>query len=130
MRVNHKFFGVIVGIAVFLSLNLLLLTGCKKSEAEEASKSDVNGFLCTSCNEKFYTSARVYPSYCPKCKKTDVVEVVGYILTDGTVSIGPRDFKGGDPNMAKATGSIKLPRENDLKAWGATKRSAQEVGSH
>jgi hypothetical protein len=126
---NRKYFLTAATVGIFLSLNLLLLTGCTKNEAEEASKSDVNGFLCPSCNEKFYTSVRVYPSYCPKCKKTDVVEVVGYILTDGTVFIGPRDFKGGDPNMSKATGSIKLPRENELKAWGATKRTAQEVGS-
>lgn len=129
MRMNRNCFLVTVVMTAFLSLNLLLVTGCKKSEAEESSKSDVNGFLCTSCNEKFYTSARVFPSYCPKCKKPDVVEVVGYIMADGTVIVAPRDLKVGGPDMPKSTGSIKMPRENELKAWGASRRSAGEVGS-
>ncbi len=129
MRMNRKSFLMTATMAALLSLSLLVLNGCKKSEAEDASTSDVNGFLCTSCNEKFYTSARVFPSFCPKCKKTDVVEVVGYIAADGKVMVAPRDLKVGDPKMPKATSKIKMPRENELKAWGATKRTAEEVGS-
>lgn len=126
---NRNCFLATVVVGIFLSLNLLLLPGCKKSEAEESSKSDVNGFLCTACNEKFYTSARVYPSYCPKCKKPDVVEVVGYLMADGKVVVAPRDLKVGNSDMTKPTGAIKMPRENELKAWGATKRNAADVGS-
>lgn len=120
---------LVTGISwVLLALMFSFSTGCSKTVSESSSQSDANGFLCPSCGEKFFTSVKVFPSYCPKCKKTDLVEVVGYVASDGQVILAPRDQIVSDPKTKKPIRDIKLPRERELLAWGAVKRSAKETG--
>jgi hypothetical protein len=124
----RKALGLMLTLAA-LAVVGLSVAGCKPTAAEDASKSDANGFLCPACGEKFYTSVKVYPSYCPQCKKPDIIEIVGYFCEDGQVLLGPRDQKVKDPKTGKLLTTVKLPRESELLAWGAKKRTAQEVGS-
>lgn len=107
---------------------LAVFLGCSKTVSESSSQSDANGFLCSACGEKFYTSVKVFPAHCPKCQKPDLVEVVGYVASDGQAILAPRGQQVLDPKTKKALRDIKLPREKELTAWGATKRTAKEVG--
>ena len=105
---------------------LLMVDACRKNVSEEASDSDANGYLCTKCGAKFYTSRSVFLAVtCPKCKQETLVEVVGYFCEkDSHLTLKGRT---NDRNGATACekcgaplGGMRLPREKDLKAWGAT----------
>jgi len=117
--------------AGFISLGLLLLlaAGCHKDVAQEASDSDANGYYCQKCEAKLYTARTLFIGpKCPKCQEDTLTEVVGYVCPkDNHLTIRPR-FK--DRLGARVCdicqgplGGIRLPREKDLKAWGATKFS-------
>ena len=107
----------------------LLFPGCSKDPAEDASVSDSNGYLCQKCNLKFYTRGNDFAEVCPNCKITDIKPVVGYVCSkDGVTTIMPKSK--GTPLCQKCqapVSAIKLPRENDLQAWGAVKKTKAEV---
>ena len=116
-----------------LSLMLLLvigLAGCGRDVAKEASDSDSNGYLCLKCGAKLYTDRSVFLTQkCPKCQQDGLVEVVGYECPkDHHVTIRPRNNdRGGAPVCEQCQGPLGgmlLPREKELKSWGATKISS------
>jgi len=112
-----------------LPLLLLAISSCKKDVAAEASDSDANGYLCLKCGAKLYTDRSVFIGpKCPKCQADTLVEVVGYYCEkDKHLTIRPRTGdRAGAPvcDVCKApVGAMRLPRESDLKTWGATKIS-------
>ena len=113
-------------------LSLALLTfffGCSRDNVEAALETDANGYICLECKEKFYTDRRVFPTKCPACKSVNVAQVVSFICDeDKEVNIGPRTLRSLPcPKCGKAATGLGIPREADLKAWGATHRSADEV---
>lgn len=105
-----------------------LLAGCKKSVAEDASDSDANGYQCVACSVKLYTDrSNFIGPQCPKCQKDMLMEVVGYHCEkDQHLTIRPRvGDRLGSPvcDQCKApVSSMRLPREKELKAWGAAKQ--------
>lgn len=106
------------------------LTGCGKREAARALDSDANGYICIDCSQKFYTSRDVFASFCPKCKKPNVDEVLGYVCQqDKTTVLGSR-ARGSRtcPQCQRPISAVIIPRESDLKAWGAAEFKAADVG--
>jgi hypothetical protein len=104
---------------------LLIVSGCGKNPAEAASDSDANGYLCTKCGAKFFTSRSVFlAATCPTCKADSLVEVVGYVCEkdDHLTLKGRTDDRNGASVCEKCgapLGGMRLPRAKDLKAWGA-----------
>ena len=119
------------GAALLCLLGVVLgAGGCKKDAASEASDSDSNGYLCLKCGAKLYTARSTFIGpRCPKCNEDSLMDVVGYrCAKDGQVIIRPRvGDRGGAPRCEKCQASLVnsmfMPREKDLKAWGATKTS-------
>jgi DNA-directed RNA polymerase subunit RPC12/RpoP len=102
------------------------LTACKKDVAVDASDSDSNGYVCAKCGVKLYTArSNFIGPRCPKCNEDALMDVVGYrCAKDGQVVIQPRQGgRSGAPVCEKCQASLVnsmfLPREKDLKAWGA-----------
>jgi len=119
------------GTLVALSLAVLsvLLAGCRKDVAAEASDSDANGYVCLSCEAKFYTDRSVFIGpKCPKCQKDTLMEVVGYYCEkDKHITLRARtgDRQGAPvcEQCQAPLNAMRLPRAAELKAWGATKTS-------
>jgi hypothetical protein len=108
----------------------IVMCGCGKSQEDAALDSDANGFLCLNCRAKFYTSRKIFANHCPACQKPDVELVVGFVCpTDGHVTYAPRG-RGAltCEQCRKLTGSLSIPKEKELKAWGATRKTGPEVG--
>jgi hypothetical protein len=116
---------------MLLGLILLLVVtgqGCKKPEGFEAIDTDANGYVCRNCGAKFCTSRKVFlESKCPKCQQDTLNEVVGF-LCDKDKHLTIRERVPGLPARsvcercnAVLNNAMYLPREKDLKAWGATK---------
>jgi len=110
----------------------LLLSGaaCKKDIAREASETDANGYLCLKCGAKLYTDRSVFigPA-CPKCQQNSLTEVVAYFCPKDkhlTVRgrVDDRQSSVACEQCQGPLGGMQLPREKDLKAWGATKVSS------
>jgi len=131
---DHRFSATSMGrggaALVWLLAGALVMSGCKKDVAVEASDSDSNGYLCLKCGVKLYTARSTFIGpHCPKCNEDTLMDVVGYrCAKDGQVVIQPR--KGGrsgapvcEKCQAPLANSMFLPREKDLKDWGATKTS-------
>ena len=109
-----------------------VFAGCGKSEVDRALDSDANGYVCLKCMAKFYTERSVFPTRCPECKKPNIEQVLGYVCeADKQVTLGPRG-RGAVPcsKCAKPTSRLSIPRELDFKTWGATKKTAAEVGGN
>jgi DNA-directed RNA polymerase subunit RPC12/RpoP len=107
------------------------LCGCGNREVKAALDSDANGYVCAKCSEKFYTDRSVFANVCPKCKQADIVQVVGYYCEqDKHATLGPRG-RGGRrcEKCGQATTGQIVPKESDYQAWGASKRSAADVGA-
>jgi hypothetical protein len=105
----------------------IALSGCRKTVAEDASDSDANGYYCVGCNAKLYTARNVFIGpKCPKCSQDTLMEAVGYVCEkDQHLTIRPRvGDRAGSPVCDKCkspVSAMRLPREKDLKDWGATK---------
>jgi hypothetical protein len=107
---------------------LALLAGCGRGAADAAGDSDANGYWCRKCNLKFYTAREVFAEHCPKCKGYDIPPVVGYVCDkDGHITVTPRGPSVRCEKCRVPLTAIKLPRENELKAWGAAKKTKAEV---
>jgi ribosomal protein L40E len=115
------------GQAMIIMLALVAICGCRKDVAAEASDSDANGYLCLKCGAKLYTARSVFIGpQCPKCNANDLTEVVGYPCSkDQHLTIAPRtrDRQNGSvcEQCQGPLRDMRLPREKELKAWGATK---------
>lgn len=106
-----------------------VLAGCGKSQVDQALDSDANGYLCLKCQAKFYTNRRVFPTRCPACKQPNIEQVMGFVCdADKQMTLGPRG-RGALPceKCGKPASALALPRERDLKAWGAALKSEAEV---
>lgn len=115
--------------AVTALLLTALLSGCGKSEINQALDSDANGFVCQACKAKFYTGRKLFADFCPSCKNGDVRQVVGFVCShDGHVTLAPRGsgFLACE-KCGKSTSALSIPREKELQAWGAAKKGAGEV---
>ena len=120
------------GALVVFCLAMLSLAagGCRKDIAAEASDSDANGYVCLSCEAKLYTDRSVFIGpKCPKCQKDTLMEVVGYYCEkDQHLTLRARtgDRQGAPvcEQCQAPVSAMRLPRERDLKAWGATKTSS------
>jgi hypothetical protein len=104
----------------------LLGQGCSRPEGLEAIDTDANGYVCQRCGAKFYTPRKVFlDSKCPKCGQDSLNEVVGFLCnSDHHLTLRAR--APGLPAMsvcehckAVLKNALFLPREKDLKAWGA-----------
>lgn len=107
-----------------------MLMGCGKTAEDAALDSDANGFICLGCKTKFYTDRKVFANHCPACRKPDIQMVVGFVCAaDQHVSYGPRG-KGSlvCEQCGKSASGLSIPRESELKAWGAVRKSGSEVG--
>ena len=115
---------------VLVAVGLLaLISGCGKNSVDNALNSDANGFVCSKCSAKFYLSSDIFPAHCPQCKAPDVVMVMGYVCSkDNHTTIAPRNKRGGAcEKCGTVTTVLSLPRETDLKIWGATKKTGADV---
>lgn len=107
-----------------------MVVGCGKTAEDAALDSDANGFICTGCKTKFYTDRKVFANHCPACRKPSIEMVVGFVCSaDRHVSYGPRG-KGSlaCEQCGKNASGLSIPRESELKAWGAVRKSGSEVG--
>jgi len=106
------------------------LVSCGSGEGEAALDSDANGFFCAECKSKFYTDRKVFANHCPDCKKANIELVVGFVCAaDQHTTYGPRG-KGAlaCEKCRKLSSNLVIPRETELKTWGASRRSAAAVG--
>ena len=103
--------------------------GCVKSSLDRALASDARGYFCPGCKTKFYTEFDVIADVCPQCKSNDLREVVGFVCTlDQHVTLAPRG-RGAVPceQCGKPASKLSLPREAELKAWNAVRKTKAEV---
>lgn len=123
-----RLFGV--GVVAGLLGLAILLSGCGRTDSVDAAlDSDANGYLCMACQTKFYTDRKVFPTKCPSCKKLNIEQAILFICqADKQVNIGPRSVRSMPCQKCSnpATG-LGIPRETDLKAWGALHKSEAEV---
>ena len=77
------------GAALLLLLAVaLVMIGCKKEVAVEASDSDSNGYLCLKCGVKLYTARSTFIGpHCPKCNEDTLMDVVGYRCAKDSVVV-------------------------------------------
>lgn len=121
---------ILSGLVLLIATGFLGLgSGCKKNQIDSALNSDANGFVCSKCSAKFYLPSDIFPGHCPQCKAPDLEMVMGYVCgVDNHTTIAPRNKRGGTcEKCGKVTTVLSLPREADLKAWGAVKRTNAEV---
>jgi hypothetical protein len=106
---------------------LLLMAFCLAFISSACSRpasvltADANGYFCTKCENKFYTSSSSAVEKCPKCQAPNIEEVVAYVCpVDTEVIIVSRNMKGAIcSKCGKFTNEMKLPSKEDLKNWGA-----------
>ena len=124
---NPRIFPPILRLRVGFGLAcvlLVLLAGCGK----DVDDSDANGYLCRKCNLKFCTDREVFAEHCPGCKGSDIPPVVAYVCDkDGHTTVTPRGPSVVCEKCRAPLTAIKLPRENELKAWGAARKTKAEV---
>ena len=118
------------GVATFFlcfATLLSCLTGCKKEAAFEAIETDANGYICVKCGAKLYTERTTFIGpKCPKCNQETLMQAVGYYCEKDkhmTIRASEGDRQGAVCELCQArlVNAMRMPREKDLKAWGATK---------
>src|SRR5262245_29532607 len=112
-----------------LAACLWLTGGCGQSSVDRALASDARGYFCPGCKTKFYTQFDVIANVCPQCKSNDLREVVGFVCAlDQHVTLAPRR-RGAVPcdQCGKPASRLSLPREVELKAWNAARKTKAEV---
>jgi hypothetical protein len=104
-------------------------TGCGKSAVDKSLESDARGYFCPGCKTRFYTEYSVIADVCPQCKSYDIQEVIGFVCSaDSHVTLASRG--SGAPLCEKCgqlSSTASLPRESQLKAWNAVRKSKAEV---
>lgn len=93
-----------------------------------AADSDANGYLCLKCGAKLYTDRTVFIGpQCPKCGEDTLREVVGYLCEkDRHLTIRASRSSGANCELCKTSlkNAMFMPKEKDLKSWGAVKTSS------
>ena len=140
IKAAHPLRIIILVLAVIVPA---LMSGCGKTEAEKASESDANGYVCDQ-GHKFYTSRSVFADKCAQCDSTEVIELYGYVCEIkptsakqtpgcGAVTIAPRmGGKSGGvvcKQCQRPVSAVKLPHAKELAAWGAVKAGKEQVMS-
>ncbi|MDB6058076.1 MAG: hypothetical protein JWO95_1920 [Verrucomicrobiales bacterium] len=104
--------------------------GCKKEDAPQGEllNSNANGFVCRQCNTKFFTSRSVYANHCPSCKSAEVAQVIGFFCDkDQHVTLTPKAKSVLCEKCNQLIGQVRLPSAAQLTAWGAVKKSEDDV---
>lgn len=115
-------------VVTFLAASALL-TGCGDKQVDQALDTDANGYVCQKCPARFYTDRSVFAGHCPECKAPNIEQVIGFVCeADKHVTLAGRGrgFHACE-KCRKATSAFSRPREADLKAWGAVRKSDAEV---
>jgi len=115
--------------AVSLLACFCLVTGCGRSAVDRSLESDARGYFCSACKTKFYTEYSVIADVCPQCKSYDILEVIGFVCSaDNHVTLAARG-NGAPPceKCGKPSSTAGVPRESQLKAWNAARKSKAEV---
>jgi hypothetical protein len=109
----------------FLAVILIAvcLIGCGKSKQSAASVA--NGYVCTKCQLKFYTDDDVNVELCPACKSY-ISPVVGYVCADKHLTVGSRSQRRCE-TCQQPVSDTRAPTIAELQAWGAVKKTKQEV---
>lgn len=117
-------------LTIITGCGLALLAGCGKSAVDEALTADANGYICLKCQAKFYTARDVFATRCPQCQQVRPEIVLAYQCPDDKqVTLAGRGQGSATcSKCGKTVTTTALPHEADFKAWGATKRTAAEVG--
>lgn len=111
----------------FLALGVLL-TGCSEQKVAEAWESDANGFQCDQCSLKFYTDKDIFASKCPGCSNGTPFSAVGYVCDKDKHTTIFRKGRAAICEQCKGSVSaMKKPSAAELQAWGAVKKSQNEV---
>jgi hypothetical protein len=107
-----------------------VVIGCNQRDVDQALESDANGYVCEKCQAKFYTEREVFPGHCPACKNPKPEMVLGYVCADDQfVTLAPRGRGSAKCGQCgKTATAMSIPRESELKQWGADKKTAKEVG--
>jgi DNA-directed RNA polymerase subunit RPC12/RpoP len=124
---------VISGSGMVLCLALMFaVAGCGVGSDNAALDPDANGFICLDCSTKFHTDRKVFANHCPSCSKARIEMVVGFVCpADNTVTYlarGPGAI--ACPTCRKVTNHLVIPTKEELIAWGAEYKTANEVGVH
>ena len=108
---------------------LWFAAGCGKSPVDRALTSDARGYFCPGCNAKFYTEYAVIADACPQCRSMDIREVVGFVCAiDQHTTLAPRGRGAVScEKCGKPVSRLSLPREAELKAWHAVRKTRAEV---
>ncbi len=117
--------------SILVAALLLAVAGCSKSDKAMGLESDANGYVCMTCQTKFYTSRDVFAFKCPQCGQGGPQEAMALKCpADQHVTIYPRVRRASAcEKCGKPIEAGFIPGEADLKAWGATKKTAKEVGN-
>jgi DNA-directed RNA polymerase subunit RPC12/RpoP len=114
-------------------LQLLVLgfvIGCGGEASNSVLDSGVNGYHCLNCKGKFYAETKAYVVHCPSCKQTNIEQVIGYQCgSDQQVTIGSSKRSSIPCKQCGAVIAGRLmPSAAQLEEWGATRKTAAEVG--
>jgi hypothetical protein len=118
-------------LAWFTGLLFLTAIGCGKGQVDQALESDARGYFCPKCQAKFYTRSDVFADVCSQCKSPEILDVVGVVCAaDQHMTLLPRG-RGAIrcERCGKPANAMALPREKDLKNWGAIQKSKAEVSA-
>ena len=114
----------VVSTAAFLWL--AAVCGC--SDSRQTLAFEVNGYACTTSEFKFYTDKSVFATRCPVHHDENFSEVVAHMYADGDVVLGPRSASIPRHPLGKRYAGWRFPTEKELLAWGAVKKSKEDVG--
>lgn len=103
---------------------LLALSGCQKPE-RRSGLGEVTGYVCATCQARFYVEQTVTPEVCPQCKATSLQPLVGYVCAaDNHLTLNTRRSKPLPCEHCGAqTSSVRAPTAAELEASGAVKKS-------
>lgn len=113
---------------VVLLAALALMTGCGKPQ-RQSSAGEVMGYFCSTCKAKFYVEQAVVADFCPQRKGAGIQPVISYVCTaDGHLTLNIRHSKPIPCEQCGAqTSSVRQPTAVELEAYGAVKKSRNEV---
>ncbi len=89
--------------------------------------SDSHGYLCSQCKLKFFTDENVWADVCPGCKAAGPTLVSKLTCPKDGASWILDSENMMCPKCNQKVESYGLPKSTDLIAWGATKKTQQEV---
>jgi len=110
----------LVGVFIFG-----LLVGC--GDTIKTIEADNNAYLCSACQNKFYTGKDIFAACCPKCKSYELKEIVSYTCAQNHSNLAPRGSSVTCSVCGASAPRVQFPPEQALKEWGGWKASKAEV---